>query len=109
MNLFCRILSTLSKKDELRIIHAHRNRKSTSNISVGKIAIARDFAIVLQDNGWELKLIGHNPNFRQLSGIHKNQFVKLAAGFDGYMALTDDGRIITGPKRDLPARQNARH
>lgn len=51
MNLFCRILITLSKKDELRIIHAHRNLKSTSNISVGKVAIARDFAIVLQDNG----------------------------------------------------------
>ena len=85
MNLFCRILSTLSKKDELRIIHAHRNLKSTSNISVGKIAIACDFAIVLQDNGWELKLIGHNPNFRQLSGMTQNQFVKLAAGFDGYM------------------------
>lgn len=49
MNLFFRILSTLSKKDELRIIHAHRNLKSTSNISVGKIAIARDFAIVLQE------------------------------------------------------------
>ncbi len=95
--MFRRILSTLNKIDELRIIHAHRNLKSTSNISAGKIAIARDFAIVLQENGWELKLIGHNPNSRQLRGITQNQFVKLAAGFDGYMALTDDGRIITGP------------
>ena len=98
MNMFSRILSTLFKKDELRHNYAHRNLKSTSNISTGKIAIARDFAIVLQDNGWELKLIGHNPNFRQLSGMTQNQFVKLTAGFDGYMALTDDGRIITGPK-----------
>lgn len=98
MNMFSRILSTLFKKDELRHNYAHRNLKSTSNISTGKIAIARDFAIVLQDNGRELKLIGHNPNFRQLSGMTQNQFVKLAAGFDGYMALTDDGRIITGPK-----------
>ena len=96
--MFSRILSTLFKKDELRHNYAHRNLKSTSNISTGKIAIARDFAIVLQDNGRELKLIGHNPNFRQLSGMTQNQFVKLAAGFDGYMALTDDGRIITGPK-----------
>ena len=96
--MFRRILSTLFKQDELRHSYAHRNLKSTSNISAGKIAIARDFAIVLQDNDWELKLIGHNPNFRQLSGITQNQFVKLAAGFDGYMALTDDGCIITGPK-----------
>lgn len=97
MNMFRRILSNLFKKDEFRRNYAHRNLKSTSNISTGKIAIARDFAIVLQDNGWELKLIGHNPNFRPLR-ITQNQFVKLAAGFDGYMALTDDGRIITGPK-----------
>ena len=69
MNMFRRILSTLFKQDELRHSYAHRNLKSTSNISAGKIAIARDFAIVLQDNDWELKLIGHNPNFRQLSGI----------------------------------------
>ena len=96
--MFSRILGTLNKKNGLRIIHAHRNLKSISNISTGRIAIARDFAIVLQDNGWELKLIGHNPNFRQLCGMTQNEFVKLAACFDGYMALTDDGRIITGPK-----------
>lgn len=94
------LLSALNEKDELRIIHAHRNLKSAYNISVGKIAIARDFAIVLQENGWELKLIGHNPNFRQLSGITQNKFVKLAAGFDGYMVLTDEVASLPVPKQE---------
>lgn len=98
MNMSRRILSTLSKKDELRYNYTHRNLKYTSNISAGKIAIVRDFAIVLQDNGWELKLIGHNPNSRQLCGTTQSKFVKLTAGFDGYMGLTDDVRIITDPK-----------
>lgn len=61
----------------------------------GQIAIARDFAVVLNDNGHQT-LIGKNDTFKQL--YSPKPFVKVAAAFDGYMALTDNGRIITGGK-----------
>lgn len=79
-----KIISTYEKAIALQILD-------------GRIAIARDFAIVLQENGWELELIGRNPEFRQLFIAVGSKFVKLAAGFDGYMALSDNGRILTGP------------
>ena len=63
-----------------------------------RIAIARDFAVLLKDNDWELELIGRNPGFRQLCRTTKKRFVKLAAGFDGYMALADDGCVYAGPR-----------
>lgn len=63
----------------------------------GRIAIARDFAVVLEDNGWELGLVGHNDNFKQLCRPTQRKFVKLAAGFDGYMALDNNGFITPGP------------
>lgn len=64
----------------------------------GSIAIARDFAVVLKENGWELELIGHNEDFKQLSSVNERHFVKLAAGFDGYMALDNEGKVVPGPK-----------
>lgn len=61
----------------------------------GQIAIARDFALVLNDNGHQT-LIGDNDSFCQLST--NEGIVKLAATFAGYMALTRHGRIITSGK-----------
>lgn len=68
------------------------------NFIFGRIAIARDFAIILMDNEWELKLIGSNPDFRNLCRNQKKRFIKLAAGFDGYMALDDQGCVHPGPR-----------
>lgn len=68
------------------------------SVACNRIAIARDFAVRLKDNDWELELIGRNPEFRQLCRTTKKRFVKLAAGFDGYMALADDGCVYAGPK-----------
>lgn len=96
--MFSRILGYVLKKSELRNNYTHQQLISNPAYSTGKIAIARDFAVILQDNGWELKLLGHNPNFRQLCMTADRRYIKLAAGFDGYMALTDDGHIMTGPK-----------
>lgn len=62
-------------------------------IPKGRIAIARDFAIVLNDNGNQL-LLGHNEDFRQLR--HPSGVSKLAAAYAGYMALTNSGNIVTG-------------
>ena len=59
----------------------------------GRIAIARDFAIVLNDDN-HLTLLGHNDAFRQLPTGEK--IIKVAAAFSGYMGLTASGRIITG-------------
>lgn len=73
---------------------------SRNNHIGGRIAIARDFAIVLKENDWELEIVGHNPDFRQLCRTTRNKFVKLAAGFDGYMALTDDGHVHVGPRAE---------
>ena len=58
-----------------------------------QIAIARDFAIVLNDNN-HMTLLGHNDTFRQLETGEK--IVRVAAAFSGYMGLTESGRIITG-------------
>lgn len=58
----------------------------------GHIAIARNFAIVLNDDNHQT-LIGNNENYKQLHSPEK--IVKIAAAFSGYMALTESGRIIT--------------
>lgn len=68
------------------------NIKDKRPVPKGQIAIARDFAIVLNDNGHQT-LIGCNEEFRQLRTTeHIN---KVAAAFCGYMALTESGNIIT--------------
>lgn len=55
-----------------------------------RIAIARDFAIVLKNDG-SLVLLGHNPQFKQL----RSKVTKVAAAFSGYMGLTSSGNVIT--------------
>lgn len=59
----------------------------------GQIAIARDFGLVLNDDG-HITILGRNDKFRQFEPIYKN--IRVAAAFAGYMALTERGRIITG-------------
>lgn len=61
--------------------------------SKGKIAIARDFAIVLNDDG-HLTLLGHNDDFRQINSLER--LVKIAATFKGYMGLTESGKVVFG-------------
>ena len=51
MNMFRRILSTLFKQDELRHSYAHRNLKSTSNISAGKIDCKFNHAVAILADG----------------------------------------------------------
>lgn len=58
----------------------------------GQIAIARDFAIVLNDNGHQT-LIGNNDDYKQL--CFNGRLNKIAAAFCGFMALTEYGNIIT--------------
>lgn len=58
----------------------------------GYIAIARDFALVLNDVG-HLTLIGNNSNFKQLKT--KKKIIKIAAAFCGYMGLTEEGCVVT--------------
>jgi hypothetical protein len=74
-------------------ILARRDRRSYFPVPKGQIAIARDFAIVLNDDN-HLTLLGHNDAFRQLETGEK--IIKVAAAFSGYMGLTESGRIITG-------------
>ena len=65
----------------------------------GQIAIARDFALVLNDDG-HLTLLGHNEDFQQLRS--RDRIIKVAAAFSGYMGLTESGRLVTcGPAREF--------
>ena len=68
------------------------NIKDKRPVPKGQIAIARDFAIVLNDNGHQT-LIGGNENYKQLRSSER--ISKVAAAFCGYMALTERGNIIT--------------
>ena len=52
----------------------------------GRIAIARDFGIVLNDDS-HLTLVGRNDGFRQLHTSER--VIKVAAAFAGYMGLTN--------------------
>lgn len=74
-----------------------RNGIGVGKIPKGQIAIARDFAIVLNEYGY-LTLLGHNENFHQL--YPTGRIVKVAAAFAGYMGLTERGTIITCGKAD---------
>ena len=66
---------------------------SNSIASKGQIAIARDFAVVLNDDG-HLTLLGHNDDFRQIDAYER--IVKVAATFKGYMGLTESGKVVFG-------------
>lgn len=68
------------------------NIRGKRPIPKGQIAIARDFAIVLNDNGHQT-LIGNNDGYEQLR--FNGRINKVAAAFCGYMALTESGNIIT--------------
>lgn len=59
----------------------------------GQIAIARNFAIVLNDDD-HLTLLGHNDNFRQINTCES--LVKVAATSKGYMGLTESGKVVFG-------------
>ena len=72
-----------------RYLHAISNKRP---VPKGQIAIAREFVIVLNDNGHQT-LIGHRPGFKQLGSI--DRIVKVVASFSGYMVLTERGTIIT--------------
>lgn len=74
-------------------IFARRDRRSYYPVPKGQIAIARDFAIVLNDDS-HLTLLGQNDEFRQL--LTGEKIIKVAAAFSGYMGLTESGRVITG-------------
>lgn len=93
-----RLLDLLLNKDRHSISFNVGRIINESSSVCNRIAIARDFAVLLRDNDWELELIGRNPEFRQLCRTTKKRFVKLAAGFDGYMALADDGCVYVGPR-----------
>lgn len=68
------------------------NIKDKRPVPKGQIAIARDFAIVLNDNGHQT-LIGDNDSYKQL--CFNGRINKVAAAFCGYMALTEYGNVIT--------------
>lgn len=64
-----------------------------SDIKRGRIAIARDFGMVLNYDGSVTFLsTKESPYSRFLS----QRYVKIAAAFAGFMGLMEDGRIITG-------------
>lgn len=68
------------------------NIRNIRPVPKGQIAIARDFAIVLNDNGHQT-LMGNNDDYKQLR--LNGRINKVAAAFCGYMALTESGNIIT--------------
>lgn len=82
---------------EDRIIGEYRNTTTCIEVQGGTLAVARDFAISLEPDGCGIRLHGNNPDFRELCGERRHNFVKLTAGFDGYMALDDRGHIHPGP------------
>lgn len=76
------------------------NTYSTQNETKrGNIAIARDYGMVLNDDGSVLFLNTQKiPQWR----FSSQRYVKIAAAFEGFMGLTEDGRIITGgPAREF--------
>lgn len=85
----------------LELINSFRGHKNPIKSS-GGIAIARDFSVVISKNRKKIELIGYNPDFRPLhTHMINEEFIKVAAGFDGYMALSDNGHVYVGP----PARE----
>ena len=57
----------------------------------GQIAIARDFAIVLNDDG-HITLLGRNDNFAQLP--MQRRIRKIATAYAGYMGLLNNGTTV---------------
>lgn len=78
------------KKNSTRAIKA--TFIDNSHLYTGRIGIARDFAIILNDDN-TLTMLGSNDNFRQLESYER--IVKVTAAFAGYMGLTESGHIIT--------------
>lgn len=77
-------------------IHGLRQYVSKINglspVPKGQIAAARDFSIVLNDNGHQT-LVGRNDDYCQL--YSNDRIVKVAAAFCGYLGLTEQGEILT--------------
>lgn len=79
---------------------------------MGKIGIARDFCVILNDDS-TLSLLGKKDVFKQLPS--NERIVKVTAAFAGYMGLTESGHVVTcGPtheferSRDIERWQNVR-
>ncbi len=62
----------------------------------GRIAIARDFGLVLNDDG-HLTLLDSKGNIRHINTVI-NRIQKIAAAYAGYMGLTAYGHILTSGK-----------
>lgn len=69
----------------------YRDIYSRDDYPYGQIAIARDFALVAID-GRVIKISSEGEHELQMPGYP----IKLAAGFDGYMALQRNGNVYTG-------------
>lgn len=72
----------------------------TSNahlFSKGRIAIARDFAIVLHEDGYLTRInsSGQRYNLGYLSS-ERDKIVKIAATFRGFIGLTQSGHVVMG-------------
>ncbi len=65
---------------------------SAKVVPKGHIAIARDFGVVLNDDG-HLTLFGNNEDFKQFTS--SDRIIKVAASFKDYVGLTDNGRLVT--------------
>ena len=69
------------------------------HVLMGKIGIARDFCVILNDDS-TLSFWGKNNDFRQLPT--NERIVKVTAAFAGYMGLTENGHIVTcGPAHEF--------
>lgn len=71
----------------------YQTYSTQANIKRGRIAIARDFGMVLNEDGSVSFLNTKKFPFCRFSF---QRYVKIAAAFAGYMGLTEDGRIVTG-------------
>ncbi len=71
----------------------YRRYSTLLNVKRGRIAIARDFGMVLNDDGSVSFL---NTKKFPFGRFNFQRYVKIAAAFAGYMGLTEDGRIVTG-------------
>ena len=85
------------KKNSTRAIKP--NFIDNSHLYTRRIGIARDFAIILNDDN-TLAMLGNNDNFRQLE-LHE-RIVKVTAAYAGYMGLTESGCVVTcGPAHEF--------
>jgi len=85
------------KKNSTRAIKP--NFIDNSHLYTRRIGIARDFAIILNDDN-TLTMLGNNDNFWQLESHER--IVKVTAAFAGYMGLTESGCVVTcGPAHEF--------